>query len=102
MSNFNIFLTEKLGYVINFVWIFLDCRDNPMLTDEMPDLLPELRPYQRRAVFWMVQREKRGLGDLAGGQLSQQFVTPLCTPVDLVDSCSTMYYNSFRYKLQCS
>ncbi|KAK1409267.1 hypothetical protein QVD17_35793 [Tagetes erecta] len=68
-------------------------KGNPMLTDDMPDLLPELRPYQRRAAFWMVQREKGALG---GGQPSEQCVSPICTPVDLVDSCSKIYYNSFR------
>lgn len=70
-----------------------------MLTDDMPDLLPELRPYQRRAAFWMVQREKGALGYLAGGQPSEQCVSPICTSVDLVDSCSKIYYNSFRYRL---
>ncbi|KAK9061003.1 hypothetical protein SSX86_018183 [Deinandra increscens subsp. villosa] len=71
-------------------------KDNPMQTDAMPDLLPVLRPYQRRATFWMVQREKRALEYLAGSLPSEQFVSPLCTPVDLVDSCSKIYYNSFR------
>ncbi|KAF5771200.1 putative DNA helicase chromatin regulator PHD family [Helianthus annuus] len=71
-------------------------KDKPMLTDDLPDLLPELRPYQRRAAFWMVQREKRALEYLAGSQPSQQSVSPLCTPVDLVDSFSKIYYNSFR------
>ncbi|PQQ10845.1 hypothetical protein Pyn_34388 [Prunus yedoensis var. nudiflora] len=27
-----------------------------MLQDDMPDLLPELKPYQRRAAYWMVTR----------------------------------------------
>ncbi|KAL8247869.1 hypothetical protein R6Q59_009085 [Mikania micrantha] len=71
-------------------------KDNLMLSDDMPDLLPVLRPYQRRAAFWMVQREKGALGHLEGSQPSEQFVSPLCTPVDLVDSCSKIYYNSFR------
>ncbi|KAI3800036.1 hypothetical protein L1987_35343 [Smallanthus sonchifolius] len=71
-------------------------KENPMLIDDMPDLLPVLRPYQKRAAFWMVQREKGALGYLAGSQPSEQFVSPLCTPVDLVDSCSKIYYNSFR------
>ena len=66
-----------------------------MLIDDMPDLLPELRPYQKRAAFWMVQREKGALEHLSGSQHGQ-FVSPLCTPVDLVDSCRKIYYNSFR------
>ncbi|KAJ0454401.1 hypothetical protein HanIR_Chr15g0739641 [Helianthus annuus] len=61
-----------------------------MLTDDLLDLLPELRPYQ------MFQREKQALEYLAGSQPSQQSVSPLCTPVDLVDSFSKIYYNSFR------
>lgn len=36
-------------------------RAEPGLTMKFPELLPKLRPYQRRAAFWMVQRE-RGLG----------------------------------------
>ncbi|KAK3026816.1 hypothetical protein RJ639_041888 [Escallonia herrerae] len=33
-------------------------KEEPMLENEMPDLLPKLRPYQLRAAYWMVQREK--------------------------------------------
>nr|GEX26024.1 E3 ubiquitin-protein ligase SHPRH [Tanacetum cinerariifolium] len=69
-------------------------KDEQMLMDDMSDLLPELRPYQKRAAFWMVQREKGALEHLSGSQHSQ-LVSPLCTPVDLVDSCSKIYYNSF-------
>nr|XP_043631781.1 E3 ubiquitin-protein ligase SHPRH [Erigeron canadensis] len=69
-------------------------KGNQMLIDDMPELLPELRPYQRRAAFWMVQREKGALECFAGSEPSQ-FISPLCTPVDLVDSCSKIYYNSF-------
>ncbi|XP_056169119.1 uncharacterized protein LOC115679829 isoform X5 [Syzygium oleosum] len=35
---------------------------DPMLDDNIPNLLPKLRPYQRRAAYWMVQREKGALG----------------------------------------
>ncbi|MFS7906793.1 hypothetical protein Hanom_Chr01g00063411 [Helianthus anomalus] len=49
----------------------------------------------------MVQREKRALEYLAGSQPSQQSVSPLCTLVDLVDSFSKIYYNTFRYKILC-
>lgn len=69
-------------------------RKYPMLQD-MPDLLPKLRPYQRRAAYWMVQREKVA-SEIWGEKERDQFVYPLCTPVNLIDSCSTMFYNSFR------
>ncbi|KAH0979320.1 hypothetical protein GBA52_006497 [Prunus armeniaca] len=36
-----------------------------MLQDDMPDLLPELKPYQRRAAYWMVRREKGDAESLA-------------------------------------
>lgn len=68
-------------------------KEYPML-DDMPDLLPKLRPYQRRAAYWMVQREKGGSVSW-GGKERDQFVYPLCTRVNLIDSCSTMFYNSF-------
>ena len=64
-------------------------REEPMLDYDMPDLLPELRPYQRRAAYWMVQREVKG----GGGSI----VSPLCIPVDFIDSCERMFYNPFRY-----
>ncbi|KAI3720920.1 hypothetical protein L2E82_31919 [Cichorium intybus] len=70
-------------------------KENPMLIDDMPDLLPELRPYQRRAAFWMVQREKETFRHVRESQQSQP-VSPLCVPVNLVDSCSKIYYNSFN------
>lgn len=64
-------------------------REDPFLDYDMPDLLPELRPYQRRAAYWMVQREIKG----EGGSL----FSPLCMPVDFVDSFERMFYNPFRY-----
>lgn len=36
-------------------------RSEPVLSVSFPELLPNLRPYQRRAASWMVHRE-RGLG----------------------------------------
>ncbi|KAF2319303.1 hypothetical protein GH714_014510 [Hevea brasiliensis] len=35
-----------------------------MLDDDLSDLLPVLRPYQRRAAFWMLQQEKGDSKDL--------------------------------------
>ena len=72
------------------------CRVNPMLADDIPDLLPELRPYQRRAVYWMVQREKGDSRSLVGSGKSS-FFSPLCLPVDFLDTCTKMFYNPFRY-----
>ncbi|KAM7494701.1 hypothetical protein LguiB_029310 [Lonicera macranthoides] len=69
-------------------------KDAPMLEDHMPDLLPELRPYQRRAAYWMVEQEK-GASLCMGGSERSQPIYPLCTPVTFIDSCSRMFYNSF-------
>lgn len=69
-------------------------KENSMIEDEIPDLLPVLRPYQRRAAYWMVQREKgdsRSLDEWEKGMLS----SPLCIPVDFLDTCSKMFFNPF-------
>ncbi|CAM8961752.1 unnamed protein product [Rhodiola kirilowii] len=52
-----------------------------MLEEELPDLLPELRPYQRRAAYWMVQQET-GKQSIEGEDIN--FLTPL-----------VMFYNPF-------
>ncbi|XP_015877624.2 uncharacterized protein LOC107414045 isoform X2 [Ziziphus jujuba] len=64
---------------------------NAMLEEDLPDLLPELRPYQRRAAYWMVNREK---GDL-GSPNELQFFSPLCMPVKFLNISSNMFYNPF-------
>jgi hypothetical protein len=81
---------------------YLLCRVNPMLADDIPDLLPELRPYQRRAAYWMVQREKGDSRSLVGSGKSS-FLSPLCLPVDFLDTRTKMFYNPFRYHfLNCA
>lgn len=65
-----------------------------MLEDEIPDLLPQLRPYQRRAACWMVQREK-GTFKAPVYRRQNQFINPICVPVDFLDMHSQMFYNPF-------
>ncbi|CAK7340000.1 unnamed protein product [Dovyalis caffra] len=67
---------------------------NPMLEDDLPDLFPTLRPYQRRAAHWMVQQEK-GDSESLGERERSQFCSPLCMPMDFLDNCSKMFYNPF-------
>ncbi|XP_077216092.1 RING-finger, DEAD-like helicase, PHD and SNF2 domain-containing protein [Tasmannia lanceolata] len=67
-------------------------KDEPMLEDKYPDLLPQLRPYQRRAAYWMVQRE-RGTPEALGR--TDQFYSPLCVTLDFLDMHSQMFYNPF-------
>ncbi|KAK4433464.1 DNA repair protein [Sesamum alatum] len=69
-------------------------KEAPMLEDHLPDLLPELRPYQRRAAYWMVQREKGDFAHLGGNERSQ-IVSPLCMPLNLIDTSRRIYYNPF-------
>ncbi|XP_057442384.1 uncharacterized protein LOC130734094 isoform X2 [Lotus japonicus] len=69
-------------------------KSEPMLEDEIPELLPELRPYQRRAAFWMVEREK-ALKESQGERERNQFHSPLCVPVDFLDTRSKMFFNPF-------
>ncbi|KAH9702949.1 RING-finger DEAD-like helicase PHD and SNF2 domain-containing protein [Citrus sinensis] len=73
----------------------------PMLEEDLPDLLPLLRPYQRRAAYWMVQREK---GDSASSSERErsQFFSPLCMPMDFLDTYSTLFYNPFSGSLSLS
>ena len=66
-----------------------------MLEDDMPDLLPKLRPYQRRAAHWMVQREK-GASECSSASERSQLLSALCVPLNLIDTCSTVFYNPFR------
>lgn len=74
---------------------FLVDREEPMLEDEFPELLLQLRPYQRRAAYWMVQREK-GTLKASVERTPNQFISPFCVPVDFLDRHSRMFYNPFR------
>ncbi|XP_026404287.1 E3 ubiquitin-protein ligase SHPRH-like isoform X2 [Papaver somniferum] len=69
-------------------------KGEPMLDDELPDLLPTFRPYQRRAANWMVQREKGASGNL-NSEDQNQFFRPLCATVCFLDTESKMFYNPF-------
>ncbi|CAF2298271.1 unnamed protein product [Brassica napus] len=63
-----------------------------MLEDDITDLLPELRPYQRRAAHWMVQRERGDpitLGD------KEEFISPLSISIGFLDSAAKMFFNPF-------
>ncbi|XP_057541140.1 uncharacterized protein LOC130818900 isoform X2 [Amaranthus tricolor] len=62
---------------------------------ELPDLVPELRPYQSRAAYWMVQREKGALQDFSLEWEQILFHSPLCVAMNFLDSCSRMFYNPF-------
>ncbi|KAG9443285.1 hypothetical protein H6P81_014625 [Aristolochia fimbriata] len=66
----------------------------PMLENEFADLLPQLRPYQRRAAYWMVQQEKRGPQNMSERDRNL-FMRPLCVPVPLLEHPSPVFYNPF-------
>ncbi|XP_042957344.1 E3 ubiquitin-protein ligase SHPRH isoform X1 [Carya illinoinensis] len=67
---------------------------DPMLEHDILDLLPELRPYQRRAAYWMIQRENGdSRSSVRSGKIS--FLSPLCLPVDFIGTCTKMFYNPF-------
>ncbi|CAE6041811.1 unnamed protein product [Arabidopsis arenosa] len=67
---------------------------NAMLGDDITDLLPELRPYQRRAAYWMVQRE-RGDPITLGDKEDNQFISPFSISVGFLDSATKMFFNPF-------
>ncbi|KAJ1292442.1 hypothetical protein BS78_02G391500 [Paspalum vaginatum] len=61
------------------------------LEGDLPDLVPQLRPYQLRAAHWMVQREKENT-------LHQEYVdsAPYCVPIDFINNNSRMFFNPFN------
>ncbi|XWS74480.1 hypothetical protein CRYUN_Cryun01aG0001600 [Craigia yunnanensis] len=91
--------TSRLGKrarfdVAGFYEAIKPSKENTMLEDEIPDLLPVLRPYQRRAAYWMVQREKGDSISLDEWERSM-LSSPLCIPVDFLDTYSKMLFNPF-------
>ncbi|KAL0896617.1 hypothetical protein Bca101_080578 [Brassica carinata] len=69
-------------------------KTDAMLEGDITDLLPELRPYQRRAAYWMVQRE-RGDPITLGDKEDNQFISPLSVSIGFLDSASKMFFNPF-------
>lgn len=56
--------------------------NEPQLLTTPPELQPQLRPYQRRAVYWMLQRE--GCTAICGTPSAQELGHPLWAPVQLL------------------
>ncbi|VFQ99538.1 unnamed protein product [Cuscuta campestris] len=77
--------------VASFYEAIKPSKDEPMLDDYLPNLVPELRPYQRRAVYWMLQREK---GTYEPSKRNPS-VSPLCMPLTLIENSAAVYYNPF-------
>nr|GLL21004.1 E3 ubiquitin-protein ligase SHPRH isoform X1 [Ipomoea trifida] len=80
--------------VVSFYEAIKPSKEDPMLDDPLPNLVPELRPYQRRAVYWMVQREK-GASEHSEPSKINPLISPLCMPLSLIDKSAAVYYNPF-------
>lgn len=96
-ANLYVILNKLLAFIYAYLHHDFICRHCPMLDVELPDLVPELRPYQSRAACWMVQREKVALQDSSLEWEHSLFHSPLCVAMNFLDSCSRMFYNPFRY-----
>ncbi|CAN0923759.1 E3 ubiquitin-protein ligase SHPRH [Linum grandiflorum] len=85
---------KRAGFdVAEFYEAIKPSKSEPMLEDDLPDLVPVLRPYQRRAAYWMLQREKRD--ESLDENAKSDFFSPLSLPVNFLDSCTRMFYNPF-------
>ncbi|XP_070027034.1 uncharacterized protein [Nicotiana sylvestris] len=80
--------------VASFYEAIKPSKEEPMLDDNLPGLLPKLRPYQRRAAYWMVRREKRNF-DGSLQSKTNHFISPICMRLSLIDTSMTIYYNPF-------
>ncbi|PKU64874.1 E3 ubiquitin-protein ligase SHPRH isoform X3 [Dendrobium catenatum] len=67
-------------------------KEEPNLESDLPDLLPCLRPYQQRAVYWMVSREKGSSAE----KFEQFLLAPFSVPVMFLEGKSKMFYNPFN------
>lgn len=70
-------------------------KDGPMLDCQLPDLLPLLRPYQSRAAFWMLQREKNAV-DLQVKRIQTSLVDPFSVPISSLEGTHNIFYNPFN------
>ncbi|XP_031496910.1 uncharacterized protein LOC116262040 isoform X1 [Nymphaea colorata] len=84
---------------LNFYEAISPSKQEPMLADELSDLLPKLRPYQRRAAYWMIQQEKKKTQEKVIHEKSDPLPNPLCIPVDAVDKSARIFYNPFSGSL---
>ncbi|XP_039128220.1 LOW QUALITY PROTEIN: E3 ubiquitin-protein ligase SHPRH [Dioscorea cayenensis subsp. rotundata] len=70
-------------------------KEEPMLEERLPDLLPQLRPYQLRAVYWMLQQEKRTC-ETSDEKIQSELFAPFSVAVTFLEKHSRMFYNPFN------
>lgn len=85
----------SLSLLDDAFFLLLVDRDAKLLEDELPDLLPHLRPYQLRAANWMVQREKRN-PSVPSPNDDYVHHAPYCVPLDFISKNSRMFYNPLK------
>lgn len=84
-----------LVYVIMWSALCFSDREEPMLEERLPDLLPQLRPYQLRAVYWMLQQEKRTC-EASDEKIQSELFAPFSVAVTFLEKHSRMFYNPFK------